>query len=174
MSNPTGVDVSHWAPVKDWEALIADGRRFVGIKATQGTGFTDPTLQAHRDGRRAHAADLLGAVFFHYPSEGGAGDPKAEAANFLDAIGELQDDELLALDVEQGKTGRGAPPIDWQREFVSYLPQARDRVPHIYTAKHVWNEIGDPPWPDATVGKVGLWAKQYGPALTKLPRARSA
>jgi GH25 family lysozyme M1 (1,4-beta-N-acetylmuramidase) len=166
MPNAQGVDVSHWKPVRDFDELIAGRVSFLGIKASQGGAYRDPTLAAHRDGRRARAASLVGAIFYHFPA---GGSPAQEAANFLGAIGELRDDERLCLDVEQGPTGLGAPSFDWIREFVAELPQDRNRVPLIYTAQHVWNEIGNPPWPDATVGKVDLWVKQYGPELTKLP-----
>lgn len=158
MANAQGIDVSHWCPVVSFDALVSAGISFLGIKASQGAAYRDPALLAHRDGRRARAASLVGAVFYHFP---GNGDPAQEAANFLGAVGELQDDERLALDVEQGPTGHGAPPFEWIREFVAELPQDRGRVPLIYTATHVWNEIGNPAWPDATVGKVGLWLKRY-------------
>lgn len=164
MPNARGVDVSHHVFVTDWAALVASGRSFIGIKATQGTGFVDPKLAAHRDGFRA-TSGLLAAVYYHYPDPANA--PEAEAAHFVAALGPLRDDELLAQDVEQGPTGKGAPPIAWQQRFDAALPkryrQADGRlIPNgVYTATHVWNEIGNPPWPDATAGNVFLWLKRY-------------
>lgn len=163
-----GCDVSHHMPVKDFGAVVGSGIEFLGIKASQGAAFRDPTLAMHRDGRRARG-ELLGAIFYHYPD---GGRPEIEAANFLGAIGELQDDEVLALDVEQGPTGRGAPMIEWQQAWMAAVVAAvgeRRLVPHIYTAAHVWNEIGNPPWPDATVGNVGLWLKRYAPEYGACP-----
>lgn len=165
MADARGIDVSHWHPVKDWDRLVADNVHFLGIKATQGAGYRDPTLNAHRDGRRARP-ELLGAIFYHYPA---GGDPKLEARNLLDAIGELRRDEAIALDVEQGPTGLGAPSIEWQRAFIAALPPGHRPAPMIYTATHVWNELGDPPWPDATVGQVDLWIKRYAAAAGPLP-----
>lgn len=167
MGNALGVDVSHWRRVASWDKLTAGGVSFVGIKATQGSTGFDPALVYHRDGFRS-TPGLVGAIYFHYPSAGGAGDPAAEAANFLKTIGPLRDNERLALDVEQGPSGNGAPPLKWQQAFVAALPRERNRRPLIYTAAHVWNEIGNPPWPDATTGMVDLWAKQYATELTKL------
>lgn len=161
MDYARGCDVSHYHSVSDWDALIGSGIEFLGMKATQGPGYRDPTLAAHRDGRRARSGQLAGAIFFHYPA--GAA-PELEAANFLAAIGPLQDDEALALDIEQGPTGSGALGVDWQKAWVAAVVAAmgqRRIVPLIYTAAHVWNEIGNPPWPDATVGNVGLWLKRY-------------
>lgn len=156
--NAVGIDVSHHAYVEDLGALVATGYSFLGVKATQGLTFVDPKLVYHRDLLRANAG-IAGTIFYHYPNK--ANDPAREAAHFLQAIGPLRDNERLALDVEQGASGKDAPPIEWQREFVAELPQDRGRVPLIYTAAHVWNEIGNPPWPDATVGKVDLWLKRY-------------
>jgi hypothetical protein len=107
---------------------------------------------------------LVCAVFYHYPD---GGSPETEAANFLGATGDLQDDELRAIDVEQGPTGHGAPPLDWQQRFFAALPQRFRKddgrlIPDgIYSATHVWNEIGNPPWPDATAGNIFLWLKRY-------------
>lgn len=167
MPNAIGVDVSHWRRVASWDALVAGGVSFIGIKATQGSTGVDPAINYHRDGFRG--SGLVGALYFHYPSAGGSGDPAAEAATFLKTIGPLRDNERLALDVEQGPSGNGAPKIDWIKSFIAALPRDRGRRPLIYTAGHVWNEIGNPPWSDATTGMVDLWAKQYAPALTKLP-----
>jgi lysozyme len=155
-----GCDVSHHDPVKDFGAMVASGIEFLGIKASQGAAYRDPTLAMHRDGRRARP-ELVGAIFYHYPD---GARPEIEAANFLGAIGDLQDDEVLALDVEQGPTGIGAPMIQWQMDFIAALVAKvgqRRLSPLVYTAEHIWNEIGNPLWPDATVGKVGLWLKRY-------------
>jgi len=144
--------------VVSFDALVSAGISFLGIKATQGLTFVDPKLVYHRDLVRATPA-IAGALYYHYPNK--RNDPAHEAAFFLDSIGPLRDNERLALDVEQGSSGSDAPPIEWQQEFVAELPQDRGRAPLVYTATHVWNEIGNPAWPDATVGKVGLWLKRY-------------
>lgn len=168
--NARGCDLSHHVPVVSWDAMVASGIEFIAAKASQGAGYRDPTLVAHRDGRRARP-ELHGAIFYHYP-DGGV--PELEASNFLGAIGDLQDDELRVLDVEQGPTGRGAPMIDWQQRFMAALPRryrADGRlIPDgIYTATHVYNEIGNPPWPDATAGNVFLWLKRYAPDYGPCP-----
>lgn len=169
---PRGVDVSHWHPVVNWSELVADGISFVGIKTTQGASYRDPTLIAHRDGRRANAGQLIGSIFFHYPN---GGRPEIEAANFLSAIGELQDDEYLALDVEQGPTGIGAPMLPWIQAWNAAIPKRYRKtdgrlIPNgVYTATHVWNELGNPPWPDATAGNVFLWLKRYASDYGECP-----
>lgn len=156
MSNAIGVDVSHHTFISDFDKLVAAGHSFLGIKATQGGSFVDPRLAYHRDGIRS-APGIAGAIYYHYPS---GGPPADEAAHFLSAIGPLRDNEALALDVEQGPTGNGAMRVEWQQAWVRALPQRR-LAPLIYTAAHVWNEIGNPPWADATTGMVGLWLKRY-------------
>jgi len=158
MANALGIDVSHWAVITDIKAVVAAGYSFVGVKATQGLSFIDPKFTYHRDLVRGEPG-IVGSIFFHYPNK--QNDPAHEASFFLDTIGPLRDNEWLALDVEEGKSGSDHPPIAWQEEFLAELPQDRGRLPGIYTSTHDWNEIGNPPWPDATVGKVFLWLKRY-------------
>ena len=173
MDYTPGCDVSHLRPVVDWDAMIASGIQWIAAKASQGTGFRDPMLAAHRDGRRARAP-LVGAVFYHFVDVTEGNSPEDEAANFIAAVGPLQGDELLAQDVEQGPSGKGAPPIDWQIRFNAALPvrhRADGRlIPNgVYSATHVWNEIGNPAWPDATAGNVFLWLKRYAPDYGPCP-----
>lgn len=162
MENARGIDVSHHVFITDIKGVVAAGYSFVGIKATQGLTFVDPRLAYHRDLVRGEPG-IVGSIYYHYPNK--QNDPAKEAAACLSAIGPLRVNERVALDVEEGESGNDHPPIGWQQEFVAELTG----LPVIYTSKHDWNEIGDPPWADATVGKIALWLKRYAPDYGPCP-----
>lgn len=170
MNHALGIDVSHFHPVTDWAALLAarfDGQpiSFFGAKATQGTTMVDPTFVQHRDGFRAACVSnfqLRMGQYYHYC---GGGDPAAEAAHFLQTVGPLRSIERLVLDVE----GDIPPRLDWVQAFIAALP--KKPVPFVYTSARIWAAMGNPAWPDATVGNVELWAPRYesGDAEPKIP-----
>ena len=62
-----GIDLSHHQGAPDLAAVRRSGRRFVVLKATEGTGWTDPELGASRS--RAHAAVLIVGLY-HYAGAG--------------------------------------------------------------------------------------------------------
>ncbi len=77
-----GVDVSVYEPNVDWRALRAQGFKFALIRATSGTGYTDPKFGEHWAGARA-AGILRGA--YHYLF--GGQDAKKQAEFFIDTVG---------------------------------------------------------------------------------------
>lgn len=168
MIRAIGIDVSHYHPVSSWAEVVAarfGGQpiSFFGAKATQGTTMVDPTFVKHRDGFRAarvSAPQLLMAQYYHYC---GGGDPKTEANHFLQTVGPPRPNERLVLDVE----GKLPPTLPWIQEFIAALPPKP--VPFVYTSARIWQAMGNPAWPDATVGNVELWAPRYGYAEPQLP-----
>ncbi len=48
-----GVDVSHWQGSINWSRVKSDGVKFAFMKATEGTGYSDPTLRDQLGGRGA-------------------------------------------------------------------------------------------------------------------------
>lgn len=152
-----GIDVSHWSPCKDFTKL-PDSVAFFGIKTTQGETRVDETLSSHIAGSRKKGFDLV--IYYHYA---GGGNPAVEAENFLKAVGPLQPNERLALDVE-GKTPVSLP---WIQKFFSCLPTDRKHI--LYVGYTTWNAIGNPDYPDATVGNVDLWTARYSDREPMLP-----
>src|SRR5439155_21218837 len=79
-----GVDISHWNGTIDWSQVAASGERFVVMKATEGTGYVDPTYSSNRQG--ALAAGLV-VTAYHFarpdlhPAQAGA---MAEADHYVD------------------------------------------------------------------------------------------
>lgn len=160
MSRALGIDASHFSEVMDWKLLTAarfngEPISFFGAKATQGATMVDPTFTKHRDGFRAacvSAPQLLMAQYYHYC---GGGSPLAEAAHFLRTVGPMTPLERLVLDVE----GKIPPTLPWVKAFINALP--RKPVPFVYTSRRIWQAMGNPAWPDATVGNVELWSPRY-------------
>ena len=151
-----GIDVSHWKPIKNWTDLYSSGVTFVGMKATEGRTYVDPTLRTHRDEFRRHPF-LLG-IYYHFAR---SGDPVKQAQRLEDAVGPLRDNERLCLDLEVSPTEDPKEAVKWVDLFFTELMGGAcgDRRPIIYTSKRIWRTIGDPTWDLAS--EVDLWAPRY-------------
>jgi len=156
MSRATGIDVSHWKPVKNWLELYDSGVRFVGVKATEGGSFIDPKLRYHRDEMRRHPFTL--GIYYHFARSGPA---NRQAERLVDAVGALRDNERLCLDFEVLPIpGGGDANLDWITAFMRVLRHdVPDRRPIIYTSRRIWRMMGDPLWEMS--GDVDLWAPRY-------------
>lgn len=159
-----GVDISHYqGTVINWD-LLAQNARFIGIKATEGNGNTDPTLAAHRDGFRA--SQLAFGLYYHVAR---AGDPVAQAKRFADAVGPLQANEFLCLDLERSSgvdfafvdgfyralIGDGTPPLTTTQTFC-------------YASAGSWKANGGPAqWDLAKI--VALYLCDYTGGAGRLP-----
>lgn len=159
-----GADVSHWHPVTNW-GLLANACRFLGIKATEGETNVDPSMVLHRNGFRASSLDI--AVYYHLARPG---DPVAQAQRFAAAVGPLQANERLCLDVERSS----GVSMDFVNRFYGALmgdgadPLTEAR-PLIYVSAGGWRDVlGNPTWDLAKY--VDLWIPRYGPAIGDLPR----
>jgi lysozyme len=157
-----GIDVSHWQPVRDWSAVHGSGVTFVGIKATEGSGYVDPMLRAHREGFRQFPFGL--GILYHFGRSGG---PVQQAERFLDACGRLRDHERLALDLEVSVMPHPPDTLAWLDAFFNVLDLAySDRRHIIYTSDRIWRSIGNPAWDR----DVDLWAPRYGTEEPVLPK----
>lgn len=103
-----GVDVSHWQGSIDWPAVRRGGFEFAILKATESTGYTDPTFAANR--AKARAAGMV-VGFYHFAR---ATDPVAEADHFVSRIGSLAPGEFVVLDWEVP----GTNPPAWCRAWL--------------------------------------------------------
>ncbi len=159
-----GVDVSHYHPITNFAAARAAGVSFVGIKATEGKSFKDPTFKDHRAGFRATPFKL--GVFYHFARPG---DPKDQANFLMDTVGPLLPMERLCLDFEDDKNGLPTVDLKFIDAFFTTLMGGvcSDRPAMIYTSKRVWSQIGNPQWSLAT--DVHLWAPRYGSNEPDLP-----
>lgn len=160
MTRARGIDVSHHVPVKNWDALVDSGVTFVGVKATEGNTYVDPTLRAHREGLRRKPFAL--GIYYHFAR---SGDPVRQADRLMDAVGELRDNERLCLDLEVSPTPDPTAAVEWIDAFYTTLlgGTCSDRRPLIYTSRRIWRYLGDPQWDLAP--EVDLWVPRYNTVM---------
>lgn len=95
-----GIDVAHYqydyAPIA-WQQVRNAGCWWGATKATQGTGYADPTMTRSRQSMFAVGFTHIG--LYHWLSA--KLDPKAQAAWFLAEIGTLAHGEFAMLDAEE-------------------------------------------------------------------------
>lgn len=140
-----GIDISNWQAGIDICSVDAD---FVICKATEGTGFIDPTFQAHADAT-IMSGKLLGA--YHFARTNNA---EAEAEAFLGVVRPYLGSCLLALDYEADAVGNGAA---WAKRWLDYVRDATGTTPIIYMSKSVCNSDD---WSEVAA-EYPLWAAQY-------------
>ncbi len=166
MSNPKGVDLSHFNVNPDFHTMAAAGIAFVYLKATEGGSFVDQTFLDRRQ-RAASVGLRTGAYHFFDPKVGGA----AQAAHFLATLGGLKPGELPpALDLESTDGWDQLSQTDRVREVGAWLSVVENALgvrPVIYTSMGWWlGEFGNadfsghPLWLAhyaASPGDTGLW-----------------
>lgn len=129
-----GIDASHHQGPIDWARVADAGISFAYLKATEGTGFTDPRFAEHR--RRATRAGIAvsGYHYFQLCSDGAA-----QAEHFLDVLGpsELSADSLPpALDLELVGSCPEPPPAETLlaevREFLGVVDRSTGVATMVY------------------------------------------
>ncbi|KAK7943214.1 N-O-diacetylmuramidase [Apiospora aurea] len=136
-----GFDISHYQPNVNFQSAYSAGARFVVIKATEGTTYTDPKFSEHWTG--ATSASLIrGAYHFARPNSGSG---SAQAAFFLaHGGGWTKDGRTLPgmLDLEAGSSqcyGLSASTmVAWIRDFSNTYRDRTGRYPMIYTNPSWW------------------------------------
>ena len=146
-----GLDVSnHQWPV-NMAAARSAGREFVVIKASEGVGFTDPRLAAHR--ANAHAAGLVVGLY-HFARDN---TPASEAAYFAQVVGALQPGEFLVLDQEVTHAGGNVP---WCAAWLAAVRARYGVAPLIYMNQGNGTGVTSGDW--TQVAKTnGLWLARY-------------
>jgi lysozyme len=162
-----GIDVNHYHRPKtpaDWAAVWKAGIEFVGMKATQGTDYTDPSLV---DSRAAvlDATHMPPLMLYHFAD--GVADAAAQAHHFLSVVGDLDYDEIPILDLERGKSGAlpfladGAPVSEMfnrAEAWCAIVEAATGNAPLLYT-RRAWLDCGNPSLQWAT--ERDLWVPRY-------------
>jgi GH25 family lysozyme M1 (1,4-beta-N-acetylmuramidase) len=123
MANGVGRDYSHWQDDSEvqFHSDLNSGIEFVGLKVSQGTGYVDPTLSDRLP--RVRTVPFKAVLLYHFF------DPKADPqwqanhfANALKALGPLQANERIAVDLESTPGWEDLDPqasVDSVVEFVS-------------------------------------------------------
>lgn len=149
----TVVDLSHHNANVDFAAAKADGVLGVIYKATQGSGYTDPTYDERRG--LAVAQDLhWGAYHF-----GTAQDVPTQVAHFLDKAAP-DASTLLVLDWEENTiASQGTMSLDQAKQFVQGVKDKVGRYPVLYGGSLIKQSVaagGDP-----VLRQCPLWLAQY-------------
>jgi len=150
-----GIDVSHWQGngVMDCNEPV----QFAILKATEGTGYTDPTFAAKAK-RARERGWLLGAYHYARPEKGNTA--KAEAAHFVAVVKPHLDHAnglLLALDWED-KALTVANPAAWALAFLQEVERLTGRKPLFYGSKA---SILSSKYDSIARAGYGLWVAQY-------------
>ncbi|MDG4825011.1 GH25 family lysozyme [Asanoa sp. WMMD1127] len=139
----TGIDVSHYQGAINWEAVADSGVDFAYAKATEGTGFTDPTYVTNRSGARANGI-YFGAYHFGRPDQG---DPRGQANRLVDTSRYSSDGTTLPpmLDIEWSASQptcfglSTSAMVSWISQFLDQVRARTGQKAMIYTNPNWWN-----------------------------------
>lgn len=150
-----GIDVSGWQKTISWKAVADAGIEFGFIKATEGTGYVNPSYQPHRRAARRHGIPV-GAYHFARPDADDG--PIAEAEHFLEVARPREGDLLPVLDLEVP----GLAPREmarWARSFLRRVEKRIGEPPILYTYTSFWvSTVGNA----RGFARYPLWLANYG------------
>ncbi len=146
-----GIDVSRYQKVVDWSAVAATGCTWAATKATQGTGWVDPTFGRNRAGMAA--AGFRHRGLYHWLSPVGLAlrasksarlaSARKQAEHFLATIGQLKPGQFALLDAEEEGITE-----DMVVEWCRVVEAATGRPCAVYTGVYV---AGGTIWKSAAV-----------------------
>src|SRR5262245_20678644 len=150
---PMAVDLSHWDPADDYDAVKADGIAGVIYKATEGDNYTDPTYVGQQ--QMAKQAGLKWGAY-HFAN---AENITKQIDNFM-RFACPDPDELFCLDWEDyGSNTMSLSNVKtWMQEVERQL--GRDCQCVLYSGNTAKEALGDSV--DTFMGDRRLWLCQYG------------
>lgn len=144
-----GIDISSWQAGINLYNVEGD---FVIVKATGGTGYTNPYFWSMAEDTR-NSGKLLG--LYHFARESGSrGSATAEADYFVDTVAGYVGSAVLVLDYEAEVIDRGP---GWAKTWLDRVYERTGVRPVIYMSKSVANEQD---W-SAVAPNYKLWGAQY-------------
>jgi len=167
-----GLDVSGYQPDVNWSSVASKGGKFVYIKATEGTGYRNPSFAKQYNG--SYKAGLIrGAYHFARPDISSG---TTQANYFVDHGGGWSADGKTlpgALDMEYNPYGAtcyglsGSSMVQWVRDFSNRVKARTNRYPTIYTSTSWWNQCTG--GSGIFGGTNPLWVPRYGSSVGTLP-----
>jgi GH25 family lysozyme M1 (1,4-beta-N-acetylmuramidase) len=160
---PEGIDVSNHNGAIDWPRVAAAGISFAYVKATEGTGFTDPYYTRNVDQARANQI-LVGAYHYFKP----AIDAAQQARHFMEVVGGSRPGMLPpCLDVEELGGVSPARVVEAVRTWCSIVQPVFGRDVLIYTYPDFWiRQLGNP---TDFAHTNPLWFARYASSPNPLP-----
>jgi lysozyme len=147
------IDLSHYDPASDYGKVKAAGIVGVIYKATQGTGYQDPTYVAQRTAA-LKAGLKWGAYHF-----GDGSDVKEQVANFL-GFAQVDPDSLFCLDYEPNSSSQMG--LTQAKHFIEEAEQGLGRPGEcvLYSGSQIKDTLKSDP--EGFWGSRRLWLAQYG------------
>ena len=142
-----GIDVSVWQD----NSAINEAPDFAIMKATEGTGYVDPTCDAKYQAAKAKGL-LLGVYDFARPDLCGAVE---EARFFVENVKGYIGEAILVLDWEQPGTQWN---VAWAKEWLDEVKRLTGIKPLIYMSASVVNQYD---WSAVAKADYGLWIAGY-------------
>jgi GH25 family lysozyme M1 (1,4-beta-N-acetylmuramidase) len=170
LASVEGIDVSGHQGNVDWPGQWGAGRRFVWVKATEGTGYENPYFAQQYNGSY-NQGFIRGAYHFALPDRSSG----ATQANFFSANGGgwSGDGRTLpgALDMEYNPYGGTCYGLSkqsmtaWIRDFSNTYKARWNKYPAIYTSTSWWNQCVGASFSSTNP----LWVARYASTVGTLP-----
>jgi GH25 family lysozyme M1 (1,4-beta-N-acetylmuramidase) len=151
-----GVDVSHWQGSINWSRVKSDGVKFAFMKATEGSGYSDPTLKSNWAGAEKHGI-YRSAYHFARPSVGSA---RSQARYFVSKVGSFKGKGDLPPVLDLEATGGLSPSRlrTWVRNWLETTEKLTGRTPILYFSPYFWiDHLGNA----TTFTHYRLWIAHY-------------
>ncbi|EED21043.1 N,O-diacetyl muramidase, putative [Talaromyces stipitatus ATCC 10500] len=138
-----GFDISSYQPNVDFSSAYSSGARFVIIKATEGTTYTDSTFSSHYEGA-TNAGFIRGGYHFAHPDRSSGA---TQAQYFISHGGGWSGDGITLpgmLDIEYNPSGAtcyglsASEMVSWISDFVDTYHASEGVYPLIYTTNDWW------------------------------------
>ncbi|MEG0693340.1 MAG: GH25 family lysozyme [Oscillospiraceae bacterium] len=127
---------------------------FVIIKATEGTGYTDPQFHNHVE-KAIAAGKRIG--LYHFARNDLANTASAEADWFISVVKNFIGKAVLALDWE---APANISDVAYAKAWLDRVYEQTGIRPLIYMSQSPANAYN---WADVVAGNYGLWVANYGP-----------
>ncbi|MFL6144681.1 MAG: lysozyme [Labedaea sp.] len=170
MATVAGIDVSGWQGSVDWASYWNQGKRFVWVKATENTNYTNPSFNQQYGGSY-NQGFIRGSYHFATPNTSSG----AAQANWFSNHGGgwSADGRTLpgALDMEYnpyGATCYGLSPAamtQWILDFSNTYKARWNKFPAIYTSTSWWSQCVSGDFSSTNP----LWVARYASSAGSLP-----
>src|ERR1044072_9174772 len=152
------IDLSHFNDVPSFQEIKQNGIVGVIHKATEGTGWSDPTYASRK--QQALAAGLWWGAYHFGVNEDGA----AQANYFLSIVNPGPQD-LLALDFEENPSSQMT--IAQAEQFVTEIYNKTGRYPGFYSDALAGNMLGGNQ--ASILANCWFWRAEYGGSAPSVP-----
>lgn len=157
----TGIDVSHYQGIINWDKVGKSHIQFVYTKATSGNTYVDPHFYHNWNGLRT--TELYRGAYHFFLAED---DPTTQAQHFIRTLGKLKDTDLPPmLDVEILDHETDSQLEQGALVWLQTVEKATGRVPILYTGSSFGTEY----LKKETFNQYPLWVADYANRVKSIP-----